>query len=367
MFEQSLRFLQPFAGLAVVVLASATVQAAPPERTLAVDPIELIAGREVPGKPELSIEHEGMEYRFATPESRAEFLKNPAKYEVADGGACGSMGALAGIGDARRYAVQDGRYWFFASDGCKATFLKDPAARIETDDAIPTGTAEQIAAGRASMDRLVAWAGGMEKLKSLKSHRATSSKTETVSEKVQVETREVAIGFPDRYYTRESWNEYWWSTVRNANSGAMATSKGHETIANSRRHAFDRTMARHLVVILKAYADNSGLVVVGDGEGMVGDTAVEFVKVSLHNATSRLAIEKSTGRPVQMTFHGRDTTSAIGDSVRTFTKYATVDGVTLPTAYTVNFSGKELASAGVAFDGFEANPALKDDLFKTTK
>lgn len=367
MFAQFARLQQLFGGFAAVVLTNSIIQAAPPERTLAVDPVELVAGREVTGKPELSIEHEGMEYRFATPESRAEFLKNPAKYEVADGGACGSMGALSGIGDARRYAIHDGRYWFFASDGCKATFLKDPAARIETDDAIPTGTAEQIAAGRASMDRLVAWAGGMEKLKSLKSYRATSSKTETVSEKVQVETREVAVSFPDRYYTRDSWNEYWWSTIRNADGGAMATSRGHETIAKSRRHAFDRTMARHLVVILKSYADNSGLVVVEDGEGTIGDIAVEFVKVSLHNATSRLAIEKSTGRPVQMTFRGRDTTSAIGDSVRTFTQYATVDGIRLPRAYAVNFSGKDLPSAGVAFEGFEVNPALKDDLFKTTK
>ena len=354
-------------AIGLVATLSGSSLAAPPERTLVVDPIELVAGREVPGKPELSIEHEGMEYRFATTESRSEFLKNPAKYEVADGGACGSMGALAGIGDARRYAVHDGRYWFFASDGCKATFLKDPASRIEKDDEIPTGTAQQIASGRASLDRLVAWAGGVEKLKSLRSYRATSSKTETVSDKLQVETHEISIEFPERYYTRDAWNEHWYSTIRNADSAAMASARNHETIAKSRRTAFNRTMARVPIVILKSYVENNGLVVVGDGEGMVGETSVEFVKVSLHNATSRLAIEKSTGRLVQLAFHGRDATSAIGDSVRTFTKYSSVDGITLPTAYTVNFSGKEIAAAGVAFDAFETNPVLSADLFKTTK
>lgn len=57
----------------------------------------------------------------------------------------------------------------------------------------------------------------------------------------------------------------------------------------------------------------------------------------------------------------------VGDSVRTFTKYATVDGITLPTDYTVTFDGKELASAAAKIDTFEVNPKLAADLFQVPK
>jgi YHS domain-containing protein len=63
--------------------------------------MELMDGRELPGKAELAIEHEGIEYRFATQENMDAFKKDPAKYEVFDGGACGAMGALSEMGDAR--------------------------------------------------------------------------------------------------------------------------------------------------------------------------------------------------------------------------------------------------------------------------
>jgi hypothetical protein len=122
-------------------------------------------------------------------------------------------------------------------------------------------------------------------------------------------------------------------------------------------------MVRWPSVILKAHLDGSGLVVVGDGEGMVDGVNVEFVKVWLHGAASRLAIEEADGRLVQLAYHGRDGTMKVGDSVRTFTSYATVDGVTLPTAYAVTFNGKELDGVKGKIDAFEINAKLPAELF----
>jgi len=343
--------------------------AAPPERTLTVDPVELVAGRETPGKAELSLEHEGIEYWFATAESKAAFAAAPAKFEVADGGACGSMGPLSGMGDARRFTVHEGRIFFFASDGCRASFLKNPAKCIETPDPIPTGTPEQAAQGRAAMDQFLAWAGGAEPWRGLASLRTTASRRQTISDKDWAITNEVAMLFPDRIFQKDTWNEMWYTTVRSPEGAVMASHNKHDRLASSRRDAFDRWIARHPAVILKAYADGpgAGLAVVGDGEGTVDETPVWFVKVALRGATSRLAIERSTGRPVQLTFHGRDGTSSVGDSARLYTSYATVDGITLPTAYTVTMNGKSVPSAGVKIDTFEPGPALPADLFQISK
>jgi hypothetical protein len=122
-------------------------------------------------------------------------------------------------------------------------------------------------------------------------------------------------------------------------------------------------MARRPIIILKAYLDGT-LTAVADGEGTVDGTPVDFVKVSLNGATSRLAIDKASGRLLLLAFQGRDTTMRVGQSVRRFTQYSTVDGVTLPTAYAVTFDGKELPAAGARVDAFEINPGLPADLYR---
>lgn len=358
-------------GWTVVVAAAglwgATAGAAPPERTLTVDPVELAAGREVQGSPDLSLEREGIEYRFVTAANRALFEASPAKYEVADGGACGRMGPLAGLGDARRYAVHAGRAYFFASDGCRSGFLKDPAKHVEADDPAPTGTAERVEVGRKTMDRLLAWAGGAERWKSLTAYRSRSARQEKVGEKVWAVTREEAVSFPGKFYQKDGWDDLWYTTVRGPEGGAMGSASRHEAIAESRARAFDRWNARTPVVIIKAHAEGSGLTAVGDGEGTADGAAVEWVKIGLSGASSRLAVEKATGRLVRLEFRGRDGTMTLGDSARTYTGYATVDGVTLPTAYRVTFDGKEAPKSGASVDAFEINPKLDAGLFEVKK
>lgn len=363
-----------FAVLACgVMVLSSTVVAAPPERTLPVDPVELVAGKTIEGKAEHSVEREGIAYRFATAANKAVFEKDPAKFEVVDGGACGRMGPLSGLGDARRYAVHQGRIYFFASDGCRAAFLKEPALHLETDDEKVFGTNEQVLQGRATLDRVVVWAGGAERVRGLKGYRAAAARKVKQGGKEWSVTNETAIVFPDKYFQKEAWNESWFSTVSGAEGGAMATSRGSERIAASRTRAFARAMARWPVVILKAYVDGSpktdcpGLIVVGDGEGVAGGVPVEYVKVWLNGAASRLTVEKASGRLLELAYRGRDGTMKVGESVRRFTEFVTVEGVTLPTVYTVAFDGKELASAGAKIDVFEVNPQLAVDLFKVVK
>lgn len=352
-----------------VVLAAECAGATPAGRTLEKDPIELIAGRDTPGKPELAIVHEGIEYRFTTTENKARFEKEPSAYEVADGGACGRMGPLAGMGDARRYAVHDGRIYFFASDGCREGFLKDPTAYIESAGEKAFGTHEQVLQGRSTLDKVVAWAGGAERLRGLATFRASAARTEKQGDKDWRVTNETFVSFPRCYYQREAWNESWFSTASCAEGGVMASAQGAERIATSRASAFERSMARWPVVILKAHVDGApgadcpGLVVIGDGEGEFEGTPVEFVKVWLNGAASRMTVEKDTGRPRALSFHGRDGSMRVGEVVRTFTADKTEAGIRLPTAYAVTLDGKENPPAAASIDGFEVNPPAPAGLF----
>lgn len=362
----------PHISLAATLLAAlaSLTQAAPPERTLPIDPVELLAGREVPGKPDLALDHEGNTYLFSTPETKAAFENDPAKYEAYDGGACGRMGPLAGLGDARRYAVHDSRLFFFASDACRTTFLKEPAKYIERDDDKIFGSNEQVEQGRAALDRMLAWAGGAERLRALKAFRATAARKEKQGDTEYAVTNELAIAFPDRYYQKEAWNESWFSTTSGPKGGAMATSRGTEPLAASRERAFRRAMARWPIVILKAHADHApkadcpGLIVLADGEGALDDTPVEYVEVWLNGAASRLTIEKQTGKLRQLAFRGRDATMSVGSSLRTYRTYATVDGITLPTSYTVWFDGFDARKSSATIDAFQINPELPADRFE---
>jgi YHS domain-containing protein len=358
-----------FAALHLVAVQRVGQADHPPERTLSFDAMELIAGREVPGTADLAVLHEGIEYRFATEENKAAFEKAPAQFEVADGGACGRMGPLAGLGDARRYVVHEGRIFFFASDACRDSFVKNPARFIETADPRPAGTPEQADEARKRLHALVDWAGGAERFLALSTYRESASRKEVAGGREWSVVKHLAARFPDCFLVKDSWDEIWFSTVRGPQGALMASAEGRERIAASRMRAFDRSLARSLLVIIKSsveaktHAESVELLAFADGTGFVGDTPVDYVRVWKSGALSRLAIEQGSGRPVQLSFRGRDGTSTVGDSVRTYTAYQTVKGVRLPTSYTVNFDGKEIPAAGISLDGFEINPDLPGDTF----
>lgn len=356
----------------VLGLLAGAACGAPPERTLAFDVIELVQGRETPGKPELLVSHEGFDYCFSTPENKARFEREPGRFEIADGGACGRMGPLAGLGDARRWSVHEGRVFVFASDGCRTRFTQDPVRFIERDDPRPEGDAASLAAGAALMDQLVSWAGGAERLRNVRTYRDRAARVQAAKDKNWTVTNSTMLSFPDHAATRETWDALWYSTVRTPAGGAMGSEKGLENIAAARTRAFDRALSRSLIVILRAFvdrgiSDGAEFVAVADGEGRVGDVEVAFVKVWQRGGLSRLAIEKGTGRPVQLSFRARDGSSSVAVSERTYTAYATVEGVQLPTAYTVVFDGKAMAEAGMTLEGFEINPQLPPDTFALGK
>jgi YHS domain-containing protein len=331
---------------------------------LALDPIELLAGREVQGAPELTLDHDGIRYHFATAENKATFEKRPASYEVADGGACGSMGPLSGLGNGSLFTVHDGRIYFFASAGCKATFLKDPAKCIELPQPPPTGSSQAVTQGLAAFDRMLAWAGGDAVLATV--HSYLHERTRTVNSggiDYKVVDR-LTVSFPDNFKQFDAWNDSAWATVAAGDKGSAISKGQHHVLARARREAFLRDTARAPITLLKA-RHRAGFTAIYDGEGTHNSAPVDYVLVGWAGATSRLTIAKSDGKLLELAFTGRDGTPFVGRSVRTYTEYATTNGVTLPIAWTVTFDDKPRESLAIRYDTLKLNPELLADEFAT--
>lgn len=369
--------------------ASEATTCANPERTLSFDVIDLVAGKEVQGRADLSIERDGITYLFATSEHMKIFAKDPAKYEVADGGACARMGPLSGRGDARRFLVHDGRVYFFASDGCREGFKKNPAACLERAEPRIEASAEDLARGADLMDKMVEWAGGHQALRDMKSYREVTEKDRSAGQRVYRWKTSAAARFPNDFMVYESWDESWFSTIRSGEGAAMASaSRGTEPIGGSRAEAFDRVVARRPIVILKEWAMRSGrdsnprtgaprlqspetidargprsIIAAAAGEREVDGVKVALVKVWIDGAMSIFAIDPATGRPIEQSFKGREGPTSVGEVTRRFTADRMFYGVRLPTAWSVTFNGKNQPEMAVLIDRFEINPTLDDELF----
>lgn len=312
----------------------------PPERVLPVDPVELVGGKETQGNPELTVERDGYVYRFASVANREAFLANPGKYELADGGACGRMGALSGLSDARRYVVHEGRIYAFASDGCRAGFLKDPEKSIDRPDNAPHGTQKQIEQGRAIVDRLVAWAGGRDRLASITSYQHRIERIVPNGDTTARVVSKAGIQFPATYVRGDCWEDSCWMFAASDQRGVLVSGARREALAHARVEVLRRTLGRlPLAAIRASFADD--FVAVSDGEGEIDGTKVDFVRTWHAGIGLRLGVKKETGRLVSLAYRGREGGGNVQAHTCLYTEYATVDGVTLPKAWRARAGDKE--------------------------
>jgi YHS domain-containing protein len=233
----------------------ASALGAPPERTLVFDPVELVAGREAEGDGSLAVEHEGYEYRFVSRENLARFLDDPWRFAAADGGACGRMGPLSGLGDARRHLVVDGRIWFFASDGCRDGFRADPERCIERADPVPVGDDDERARAAEVLSRMVAWAGGRDAVGAVRSYRHAIRDEFEREGGTGEHVKEVRAAFPDRFLASDRWDERSWSRCVVGDRGLARSPDGAAPLARDRTAAFSRRMARLPISLIVLGAD----------------------------------------------------------------------------------------------------------------
>ncbi len=93
-------------------------------------------GRHAAGSPQIKSVYEGVTFRFANPEHKALFDKEPKKYLPAYGGYCAN-GIVYGIpwgGDADSWRMVDGRLFIFGGAGSRDGFALDVKANTALAD-----------------------------------------------------------------------------------------------------------------------------------------------------------------------------------------------------------------------------------------
>jgi|GEM_PF-791958 len=324
--------------------------AATPNRVMPVDPVLLRSGQEVPGDQRFTMEYDGTIYVFSTQRTLDTFRADPATYAAQQGGACGRMGPLGGLGDARRYAIQDNMLYFFASEECRRTFRENPKLYMEPRDIFPSGTPEQQTLGLAAIDRWVAWAGGKDAVKAATSFKHVSKKrveqgaaewdlTETLEiegprSMQRVDVWQKVDGKPDEVRRYE--------VHTTPDSATIQGDMGYPyPLADSRRVSFERTLNRQPYAILRArFRPEAGFLALKTGEGKLGDADCDYVKTWFEGNATYVAIDKATGRLVQQGFIGRDEQARNTSFTLDAVSYAGIDALRLPTQWVISRTGE---------------------------
>jgi YHS domain-containing protein len=109
-------------------------------------------GKYVQGRPEFRSSFEGVDFRFASAQSKALFDKEPTKYLPQYGGYCAN-GVVYGIpwgGDADTWTMVGGKLYIFGGQGSKDAFLLDEKQNLALADKYWT---EEVQGGNSFLQR----------------------------------------------------------------------------------------------------------------------------------------------------------------------------------------------------------------------
>ncbi|MFN0137652.1 MAG: hypothetical protein ACKVS9_16225 [Phycisphaerae bacterium] len=361
-----IRSVTAFAVL-VFVAAAAAQETCKRVRTFAVDPVELLAGRETKGDEAIALSHGMYNYHFVSAASKAAFEKHPDKYEVQLGGACGRMGPLSGYGRGDIYAVHDGRIYLFASKQCRESFLKAPEKLLEGDDAPPKRDAAAEKRGRELIDLAVKHAGGSQ-IDEIKTYQQRIGRTEKHGDKDYRVVNAMMFAFPDRVRLEEWWDETTYGHVVVGESGFGFANKAVEDmpLVQQQVRAVRRMSNRTPIAILRART-RADFIAIADGSQTVGETSVERVTLYFDGCKMTLLIDPANGRLLGLETRMRAPSMAIGDARITYVEERTVEGVTLPCAWRIEHDGKASDAPPTKLTTIEINAELPAALFEQPK
>lgn len=348
-------------GLASMLLAADDQARA----TFGIDAVELVrgGGRETPGDPAFAVAHGGFVYHFASAESKAAFEADPTKYEIQYGGACARMGPLSGTCRTDLPAVHEGKVYLFASPQCRETFLKNPSALLEREDARPEGTPAQADEAAALLARAARAVGGDESLNALQSIEWYRERDEEAGKVTYRVVESKRWSFPASLRTFESWNESAWAQSLEPQKAYFADSTGRRDMVEIQKQAMNRLRLTDPIAMLRA-REHADFVAFDAGPGEIeGSTpearhAVRWVTCHTQGVTVLLGIEPETGVIRAIEYQGRGPSMTIGTTRKVFDEFEEFGGVRLPRLTAVWHEGKPLKGSPFRATAIRVNQPL---------
>jgi YHS domain-containing protein len=326
------------------------------------DPVELAAGKEVVGKDDIAATRGRYRYRFATPENKAAFEKNPEAFAVQYGGSCARMGPLSGSCSTERFVVHDKRIYVFSSDSCRKGFLLAPELHIDRPDAAPTGNASETGRGAELVELALTGLGGAKAVDSVTSFRIEKTLAYPQKDKPPFLMKRVeSFEFPGKFHEVDSYTGWAGANAATTEVGFQTSGKVAWPMDPTTRAYFIRRSYRDPLILLRSRGEK-GFVAVAGGKTKIGTTDVEELLVSIHGATTTLFVEPKSGRILQVVYRGRNG-GPIGEIARTYSDFRPTSGLVLPHGVRTTFDGKPATVPEVTIDTLTVNPELDPKLF----
>lgn len=351
---------------ALVLLAGAAHAQQGPQIDVAdgADPVLLMQGKDVLGKPELKVERNGFTYLFSTPETKAIFEREPQKYEVQLGGLCARMGGTT-TGDPANFAVHDGRLYLFGSDECRKAFLASPSRYLPPAAKPLAPTPNVTARGRALVDKAVAALGG-DALRALTSFVQKISLVDKRPQGDVPVTLTMMWRFPhdvrvERTATMMDRVMSSANIVTSDRAWFEARDRSYPT-APAGRPSLERAFGRQLVPLLHAHRLSAFTAVAEEPETIDGKPA-DRVRIQYGATDVTLGIDQESGRVLTSTYVDRNQEGIWGTFTLRFSDFRNVDGLTIPFTQTASFEGKPYAPMTWTLTAVQVNPSLDPSLF----
>lgn len=347
-----LRFLISLTASLTLLVSSHADTPRPKLALKGFDPIELAAGKEVPGKEGLESTHGLFHYRFASEENKAAFDKQPVERGIQFGGACGKMGPFTGMGSPDRFYVHDRRIYVFASEMCRNAFKKDPEQYIEKPNPVPTGTKEQLEQGKVILSKVLEGFGGENQVDGIQGYETHYRHIYQQNGKELVGHYTTAWSFPDKYRFEEKFTTAYGQGFSGSKGFQFAGKDAWAIDAPVTEVAQRRALREPLAMLRNRHAD--GFVAVATGAVELEGKTVDKVDVAYRGATTTWFVDPKTGRILQLSYQARKGT--VGNFVFKYSDFKNVEGLVIPFNRVEFFNGKEITSPVVHLDKVVLQP-----------
>ncbi len=356
-------------ALTVPAYAQASQAPQPLDALDGVDTVILLQqGKETFGKSEHEVIRGRFRYLFTSPETKAAFEKDPARYEIQLGGMCARMGR--GVrGNPSDYLVHDGRIYIFGSDDCRERFKEAPDKYLEKPRPPISTAAADVAAGRALIDRIVASHEASTKfaaLTSLRERRTQVQKRGSGEATVSLDTiwrlpldvrqqRTMALASMPAPFT---------STTVLTGDTAWGIAQGRVSDPPpGLLPSLQQDLLRHPLVLLKI-ARETGTLLAKEPPTTIDGTAVERVRIVRGGLDVVLAADAGSGRVHSVSMQDRNMDSEVGNYTIIYGDLRPQGGILVPHTMRSLFNGQPDAFQTWTIESIKVNPTVDPAQFQ---
>lgn len=356
-------------ALAVPAYAQAPQAPQPLDALDGVDTVILIQqGKETFGKSEHEVIRGRYRYLFSSPETKATFEKDPARYEIQLGGMCARMGK--GVrGNPSDYLVHDGRIYIFGSDECRQRFKEAPEKYLEKPRPAMSTAAADIAAGRALIDRIVASHEASAKFASLTTYRERLTQVQKRPAGEVSVSRNILWRFP--YDVRQERTMAMPSMPTPFSATTVLTADGAWGMAQGRVSepppaalvSLQLDLMRHPLALLQM-GRHAGTAVAKEPPATIDGTAVERVRIARGGLDVVLAADAKSGHVHSVSYEDRSDEGTVGTYTILYSDLRPEGGILVPHTMRALFNGQPDPFQTWTIAAIEVNPSVDPTLFQ---